>query len=112
MNDSQWLQEQINQREIERYEQRRKRRPDMPFDIRMATGRNIDMGKQDYMPTPSTGLASESLADNIADEAARQGHFMARAYKSRTIITLKRLYRQGDDKFPTGQKHRAINRSH
>ena len=112
MNDSQWLQEQINQREIERYEQRRKRRPDMPFDIRMATLRDTNIGKQEYIPTPSTGLASEAMADNIADEAARQGHFMARAYKSRTIITLKRLYRQGDDKFPTGQKHRAINRSH
>ena len=112
MNDINWLQGQINQREIERFEQRRKRRPAMPFDIRMATGRNIDIGKQEYIPTPSTGLASQAIADSIDDEAARQGHFMARAYKSRTIITLKRLYRQGDDKFPTGQKHRAINRSH
>ena len=107
-----WLQNQINQREIERYEQRLKRQPDMPFDIRMATLRNNDIGKQDYIPTPSTGFASQAIADSIDDEAARQGHFMARAYKSRTIITLKRLYRQGDDKFPTGQKHRAINRSH
>ena len=112
MNDNNWLQEQINQREIERYEQRRKRRPDMPFDIRMATGRNIDIGKEIYIPTPSTGLASQDVANDIDIAAEKQGHFMARAYKSRTIITLKRLYRQGDDKFPTGQKHRAINRSH
>ena len=112
MNDINWLQGQINQREIERFEQRRKRRPAMPFDIRMAALRNNDIGKQDYIPTPSTGLASQDVANDIDIAAEKQGHFMARAYKSRTIITLKRLYRQGDDKFPTGSKHRAIGRNY
>ena len=107
-----WLNNQICKREIDRFEARLKRRPAMPFDIRMATIKDTVILEPDiYEHTPSTGLASISLNDSIDNEAIRQGQFMSRAFKSRLNITLKRLYKQGQNKFPTGEAHRAIGRN-
>jgi len=53
--------------------------------------------------------------DDIDRQAEQEAKSMARAYKSRTMDfgkQLKRVYYVDGFKFNTGEKHRAINRSH
>ena len=53
--------------------------------------------------------------DGIDRQAEKEAESMSRAYKSRTQnfgCTLKRAYYVDGFKFNTGERHRAINRSH
>ena len=51
---------------------------------------------------------------DIDTQAEREGIYIKRRFSSHTQnfgICLKRIYKQGDETFPNGEKHRAINRS-
>ena len=51
---------------------------------------------------------------DIDKQAEQEGIYIKRRFSSHTQnfgICLKRIYKQGDETFPNGEKHRAINRS-
>ena len=87
----------------------------MIFDIRNAGRVYPDVLQMGYRRTPSKGLAGIELSNSIDIQAESEGVFISRRFTSRTHNfghRLKRIYKQGDDIFPTGEDHRAIARSH
>lgn len=90
------------------------------FDITKAVQKHQQLQADKINGLPSKSKEYQEFIQHIDDtkhieQAEREGVAISRAFKSKTMDfgkRLKRTYKQGDDTFPTGEKHRLIGRNH